>query len=92
MLDDGSLAKYRSSRGNPFMSGHWEPMLEEHEKQNLAVLHGEIPAELSGCFLRVGPNPRFLDKLDQSKYHFFLGEGMIHCVELNSGKATYRHR
>jgi carotenoid cleavage dioxygenase len=80
------------TRGNPFLSGNWEPVLEEREAPDLEVTHGEIPKELSGCFLRVGPNPRFPSQLNQANYHFFVGEGMVHCIELKRGKAQYRNR
>ena len=31
------------------------------------VLHGAIPLDLNGCFVRTGPNPRFPELLDQTR-------------------------
>jgi Retinal pigment epithelial membrane protein len=51
---------------------------------------GSLPAELSGRYLRNGPNPLGLDDPD---YHWFLGAGMVHGVRLRGGKAEwYRNR
>ena len=51
---------------------------------------GAIPPELDGLLLRNGPNP-ILDP-DPAAYHWFLGDGMLHGIELRGGKARYRNR
>ncbi|MFD0655697.1 carotenoid oxygenase family protein [Thermocatellispora tengchongensis] len=49
---------------------------------------GEIPAELSGQFFRNGPNPR-----TGWSPHSFAGDGMIHTIALDGGRARwYRNR
>lgn len=49
---------------------------------------GEIPSELSGLFVRNGSNPATGEAL-----HWFLGDGMVHGVRLDGGKASwYRNR
>jgi len=75
--------------GNYFLEGNFAPVSEEHEVPDLEVI-GEIPADLSGNFLRVGPNPAYV--FDVEKYHWFDGDGMIHGVEFAGGNATYRNR
>ena len=40
---------------NKFLDGNWHPV-EETSAENLKV-SGEIPKELAGLFLRIGPNP-----------------------------------
>ncbi|MGB2925788.1 MAG: carotenoid oxygenase family protein, partial [Limnothrix sp.] len=40
-------------------------------------------------FLRNGPNPQFAPI---GRYHWFDGDGMIHGVHLQNGKASYRNR
>ena len=51
---------------------------------------GTIPAELNGRYLRIGPNP--VDP-DPAGYHWFTGDGMVHGVALEGGKARwYRNR
>jgi carotenoid cleavage dioxygenase-like enzyme len=48
---------------------------------------GAIPAELDGWYLRNGPNPR------QATAHWFTGDGMIHGVRIENGRAAwYRNR
>jgi len=47
--------------------------------------------DLSGVFLRIGPNPARPEKLSKG-YHFFGGDGMVHRVELRGGVANYKCR
>jgi len=72
----------------PFhLQGNFAPVFEERTDEALEVT-GTIPSELSGRFFRNGSNP-------QSGWsaHWFLGNGMIHGVELSGGKANwYRNR
>jgi carotenoid cleavage dioxygenase len=47
-----------------------------------------VPPELSGWYLRNGPNPR-----EVASQHWFLGDGMVHGIRLDNGRATsYRNR
>jgi carotenoid cleavage dioxygenase-like enzyme len=39
-----------------YLSGTYEPVFEEVVAEDLEVV-GEIPKDLSGHFLRIGPNP-----------------------------------
>ncbi|MFM6277202.1 MAG: carotenoid oxygenase family protein, partial [Dolichospermum sp.] len=50
---------------------------------------GELPPELSGMFVRNGPNPQ---RNPIGQYHWFDGDGMLHGVQFNDGKATYKNR
>ncbi len=72
----------------PFwLSGNFAPTFEEVTETQLTIT-GSIPPELNGRYLRNGPNPQSGETL-----HWFLGNGMIHGVELNNGKANwYRNR
>ncbi len=64
-------------------------MTEELTAFDLPVT-GRVPAELSGRYLRNGPNPL---GLDDPNYHWFLGPGMVHGVRLRDGRAEwYRNR
>lgn len=48
---------------------------------------GAIPPELNGWYLRNGPNTR------HARAHWFRGDGMIHGVRLENGRAAwYRDR
>ena len=69
------------------LSGNWTPMLEETTATGLKV-EGKLPEELNGTYLRVGPNPS-----SGWSPHWFFGDGMLHSVSLENGKATsYKNR
>jgi carotenoid cleavage dioxygenase-like enzyme len=70
---------------NPYLEGNFGPVDEELTAFDLPVT-GEIPAELSGRLLRIGPNPV---NADPANYHWFLGNGMAHGLKLNEGKAEW---
>lgn len=70
--------------------GNMEPVSQEVEGP-LQLVAGEVPAALGGQFLRVGPNPR-VNQYGNKKYHEFEGDGMIHSVHFDGGRATYRNR
>jgi carotenoid cleavage dioxygenase-like enzyme len=72
-----------------FLQGSFAPVTEEITAADLPVT-GTIPAELTGRYLRNGPNPL---GLDDPSYHWFLGAGMVHGVRLRDGRAEwYRNR
>src|SRR5262249_10730436 len=51
-------------------------------------VEGALPPELSGLYVRNGPNP-FLG----TSPHWFVGDGMVHGTRLSKGKAiSYRAR
>lgn len=75
---------------NPYLQGNFAPVTEEITATDLEV-EGELPKELTGRYLRNGPNP--FDELDLSKHHWFIGAGMVHGLRLREGKAEwYRNR
>jgi carotenoid cleavage dioxygenase-like enzyme len=74
---------------NRFLEGSFAPVAEEITAFDLPVT-GRVPAELSGRYLRNGPNPI---GLDDPNYHWFVGAGMVHGVRLRDGRAEwYRNR
>ncbi|MGK7933851.1 MAG: carotenoid oxygenase family protein [Microcystaceae cyanobacterium] len=77
-----------SSPPNPYLSGNFAPIREEITADTLQVI-GELPHELSGMFVRNGPNPQF-DPIGQ--YHWFDGDAMVHGLRIHQGKATYLNR
>jgi carotenoid cleavage dioxygenase-like enzyme len=73
-----------------FLQGVFAPVTEEVTAFDLPVT-GRIPAELSGRFLRNGPNPLGIE--DPETYHWFVGDGMVHGIRLRDGRAEwYRNR
>ncbi|MBD2115000.1 carotenoid oxygenase family protein [Nodosilinea sp. FACHB-141] len=73
---------------NPYLTGNFAPIETELTVEQLPVV-GELPAELSGMFVRNGPNPQFSPL---GLYHWFDGDGMLHGVHIQDGKASYRNR
>ena len=68
------------------LSGNFAPVPDEIDAVDLRVT-GELPAELSGRYLRNGPNPR------SPSDHWFTGDGMVHGVRISGGRARwYRNR
>ena len=61
----------------------------ELDAESLQVIAGEIPRELHGSFVRNSPNPQFWP---QGRYHWFDGDGMVHGVFFENGRADYRNR
>jgi len=75
--------------GNPFLTGIHAPMQREMTLTELTVT-GTIPPWLNGRYLRIGPNP--VDA-DPASYHWFIGDGMVHGLTIENGKALgYRNR
>ena len=75
---------------NRYLEGNFAPVREEVTAFDLPVT-GRIPDELSGRFLRNGPNP-VVDE-DAESYHWFTGTGMVHGLRLRDGRAEwYRNR
>ncbi|MDT5095297.1 MAG: hypothetical protein QOH60_4660 [Mycobacterium sp.] len=70
----------------PFLKGNYAPVADELTAFDLPV-EGSIPPELNGWYLRNGPNPR------EATGHWFTGDGMVHGVRLENGRAAwYRNR
>ena len=72
----------------PFLQGLMAPVTEERDDPDLEVV-GRIPPNLRGMFVRTGPNQQFAPL---GAYHPFDGDGMLHAVYLQDGRARYRNR
>ncbi|CAH2599455.1 Dioxygenase [Rhodovastum atsumiense] len=92
----GLLALYLALHGhawpnrlpNPFLKGGFAPVRDELTVEALPV-RGELPKDLAGVYLRNGPNPEF----KPLSYTFpFDGDGMVHALALQEGRASYRNR
>ena len=95
MADDATAAR-RIETGplsplnalNPYIQGVYEPVARETTAIDLPVI-GEIPQDLHGAFYRNGPNPA---QAPQGMHHWFDGDGMVHAIWFENGKAEYRNR
>ncbi|CAB4873843.1 unannotated protein [freshwater metagenome] len=73
---------------SPFLLGEFAPVTDELDVADLRVT-GQIPAALNGVYMRNGANPQFAPL---GRYHWFDGDGMVHAVYLDGGRARYRNR
>ena len=68
------------------LQGNWAPVKDELTEHDIEV-KGEIPKDLSGLFVRNGFNP-----VSGYSDHWFFGNGMLHGIYLEDGKASYKNR
>ena len=73
---------------NPYLHGLYAPVREEVSIDQLRV-QGEIPKDFAGAYYRNGPNPK---KTPSGMHHWFDGDGMVHAIVFEDGKAIYRNR
>jgi carotenoid cleavage dioxygenase-like enzyme len=73
---------------HPYLQGAHTPLRQELSSGDLAV-QGALPTGLRGSFVRNSGTPRHQPK---GRYHWFDGDGMVHAVHLEGGRARYRNR
>ncbi|MDV6377441.1 carotenoid oxygenase family protein [Sporosarcina sp. GW1-11] len=75
---------------NPYLKGLFEPVDTEYiaNTDSLKVV-GEIPKDLNGMYVRNSHNQAH-EPL--GTYHPFDGDGMVHSIRFENGKAEYRNR
>ncbi len=84
-----SAAALPRESSNPYLAGNFAPVGKEVTAERLPV-RGEIPRELCGRLLRIGPNPI---APNPETHHWFAGYGMVHGLRLRGGRAEwYRNR
>lgn len=75
---------------NLYLEGPFAPVAQELTDTQL-VVDGQLPPQLNGLYLRIGPNPIKVD--NPATYHWFVGDGMVHGLRLQAGQALwYRNR
>lgn len=74
---------------HPYLNGAWTPLMEEVNASDLDVIEGAIPKDLDGIYLRNTEN-----QVHQplGRFHPFDGDGMIHQIDFQNGRASYRNR
>ena len=70
------------------LQGGFAPV-EEEITIELTQVQGQIPRDLHGMHVRNGPNRRFEAP---GRYHWFDGDGMLHAVRFEGGRAYYQNR
>ena len=74
----------------PYLQGNYAPIEDERDFGDSELrVEGEVPASLSGAFMRDGPNCAY----QPNHYVYPLdGDGMIHAVYFRDGRVHYRNR
>ena len=75
---------------NKYLEGVYAPVPDEAVigLEEMTV-EGEVPADLDGIYVRNGPNIRHAPL---GNYHRYDGDAMLHAVQFNDGRATYRRK
>ncbi len=87
-MREASVAGSSPYLANPYLEGLYAPVRAEVTAEHLAVT-GEIPRDLNGAYFRNGPNPA---QPPEGMHHWFDGDGMIHGVWFEGGRARYANR
>ncbi len=74
---------------NSFLQGNFAPVMAECDAPEL-IIEGELPNDMAGVLYRNGPNPMYPPL--GNDHHWFLGEGMVHAIRVEDGKASYKNR
>ena len=77
------------SSDHPYLSGPWTPQHSEVTATDLEVIEGTIPADLDGIYVRNTQNPAHQPL---GFYHPFDGDSMLHQIDFQGGKASFRNR
>jgi carotenoid cleavage dioxygenase-like enzyme len=72
----------------PALSGNNAPVNQEDVFTEMEII-GQVPSDLNGLYVRNGPNAYFPPNW---RYHAYDGDGMLHAVQFQSGRVTYRNR
>jgi carotenoid cleavage dioxygenase-like enzyme len=70
------------------LRGGFEPVTQELTV-DLTDIEGEVPKDLTGLYVRNGPNRKFEAP---GRYHWFDGDGMLHAVRFEGGRVQYQNR
>jgi carotenoid cleavage dioxygenase len=72
----------------PYLQGNFAPVEGPYDAADLRVI-GHVPEALDGLYVRNGANPVFPPI---GRHHWFDGDGMLHGVVLQAGRARYLRR
>lgn len=75
---------------NPILNANFAAVSEEKQYEITNILEGSIPQDITGYYLRNGPNPKHIPK--NNRQHWFDGDGMIHAIVIKEGKMHYCNR
>ncbi len=75
---------------DPFLTGYFAPSGVECDAPDL-VIEGKLPTDLAGTYYRNGPDPLHPPR-EGDTYHWFDGDGMIQCFNIEDGRVSWRNR
>lgn len=83
---------YQDPTRNPYLMGNYAPVQHENEPYWIQQSHivGRVPRDISGVYLRNGPNPKFIPS--NGRQHWFDGDSMIHAIRIKNGKIQYMNK
>lgn len=66
--------------------GNFAPVKDEHDAYviNPKEMTGKTPTDISGVYLRNGPNPKLIPS--NGRQHWFDGDSMIHAIKIKNGQ------
>lgn len=73
---------------HPYRTGVWRSQATEYDAWDMDVI-GEIPDDLNGVYIR---NTEVALFEPIKRYHPFDGDGMLHSISFEAGKARYSNR
>jgi carotenoid cleavage dioxygenase len=72
--------------------GNFAPVTEENDAYliNPMDIRGKTPQDITGVYLRNGPNPKFIPS--NGRQHWFDGDSMIHAIRIKDGNLQYSNK
>lgn len=85
-------ALYQDPARNPYLLGNFAPVHDENEAYIIDnnSIRGIVPKDISGVYLRNGPNPKFIPS--NGRQHWFDGDSMIHAIRIKNGELQYSNK
>jgi carotenoid cleavage dioxygenase-like enzyme len=74
-----------------FARAAWRPT-DREDSYEITDIRGEIPRELHGTLFRNGPSQKLLPAEGYQAMHLFDGDGLVHALRLDEGRAFYTGR
>ena len=69
------------------MMGNFAPVESENDAYYLNEITGKVPDDISGVYLRNGPNPLYIPS--NGRQHWFDGDSMVHSIRIKNGTLQY---
>lgn len=69
------------------MKGNFAPIDWEHSYEVIKIVDGKVPTDITGVYLRNGPNIKYL--AENNRHHWFDGDAMVHAMRIKDGALYY---